>query len=331
MSRSSVVIVSPSLAAANNGNWQTARRWAGLLRARHDVRITTGWPDADSNHDAVMLALHAARSADAIRAWADRRGSRGLGVVLTGTDLYGEFAGQADVARSMNVAHQLVVLQDQAPLALAEHLRGKARVIYQSTPSRQALPKTSRWLRAVTVGHLRAVKGVGTLFEAARRIGFREDIQLRHVGEAEGRWADEARATEASCPAYRWLGPVPHGEACRRIQRAHVLVHTSLAEGGAHVIMEAVRSGTPVLASRIPGNVGMLGVDYGGYFEPGDADRLARLLQQCRSEQLRPGNDRAGTLLGDLRAQCDARAALFDPDIERRALLHLVQDLQDPR
>jgi putative glycosyltransferase (TIGR04348 family) len=252
-------------------------------------------------------------------------------VVLTGTDIYGDFAGQPEVIRSMELARRLVVLQDQAPLALPGHLRGKARVIYQSTPARQSLAKTNRRLRAATVGHLRDVKGPQTLFAAARRLGARGDIELRHVGDAEGRWAEEARATQAHCPAYRWLGPLPHGQACRVIQRAHVLVHTSLAEGGAHVVMEAVRSGTPVLASRIPGNVGMLGADYLGYFEPGDADALAGLLVQCRGEQLRPGDDPAGTLLGALRAQCDARAPLFDPVSERRALLHLVQDLQDAR
>jgi hypothetical protein len=31
MSRPSVVIVTPALADANNGNWQTARRWARML------------------------------------------------------------------------------------------------------------------------------------------------------------------------------------------------------------------------------------------------------------------------------------------------------------
>ena len=326
-----MVIVSPSLASANNGNWQTARRWASLLRPGHAVRITTRWPDERANEDGVMLALHAGRSAAAIQAWSDHRQGRALGVVLTGTDLYGDFAGQPEVLRSLDLAQRLVVLQDQAPLALPAEFRGKARVIYQSTPSRQALPKTSRWLRAVAVGHLRAVKDPQTLFAAARRLSTSNDIQLRHVGEAEGAWAEQARATEAHCPAYRWLGALPHAMACRSIQRAHVLVHTSLAEGGAHVVMEAVRSGTPVLASRIPGNVGMLGSDYLGYFEPGDAEGLVRLLVQCRREQQDSADAPAGTLLARLRAQCDARATLFDPETERRALLHLVQDLQDAR
>ena len=75
-----------------------------------------------------------------------------------------------------------------------------------------------------------------------------------------------------------------HETTRRRIQRAHVLVHTSRMEGGAHAILEAVCSGTPVLASRIDGNVGMLGADYAGYFPWGDAAALAGLLQRCRDE-----------------------------------------------
>jgi glycosyltransferase involved in cell wall biosynthesis len=98
-----------------------------------------------------------------------------------------------------------------------------------------------------------------------------------------------------------------------------VLVHTSRMEGGAHVVMEAVLSGTPVLASRIPGNIGMLGEDYAGYFAPGNAQALADLLKRCRQD--------AG-LLVQLQAQCALRAPLFAPEAEAAALHKLVQDLR---
>ncbi|MDP4623449.1 MAG: TIGR04348 family glycosyltransferase, partial [Hydrogenophaga sp.] len=95
----SVVIVSPALADANNGNGQTARRWRGLL-APHRVRIVQQWPDAQADGDDVMLALHARRSADSVQAWHDRHGPRGLGVVLTGTDLYRDIAHDPQAQRS---------------------------------------------------------------------------------------------------------------------------------------------------------------------------------------------------------------------------------------
>ena len=104
-----------------------------------------------------------------------------------------------------------------------------------------------------------------------------------------------------------------------------MLVHTSALEGGAHVIMEAVRSGTPVLASRVPGNIGMLGADYAGYFPQGDADALAGLLEKCRAGQA--AKDPAAGLLARLRSQCALRAPLFDATAERAALIQLLHEL----
>ncbi len=321
MPRPRLVLVTPYLADANNGNWQTARRWQRLLADTHTVRLVKAWPDRDAGGDAAMLALHARRSAPAIAAWSQARPGRGLGVVLTGTDLYQDIHHDAQAQASLALAQRLVVLQARGIDALPGPHRAKARVIYQSTSARQTLPKTARCLRAVMVGHLRAVKSPETLMQAARLLAHRGDIRIDHIGDAlEGDWAGQARATQAQAPSYRWLGPLPHARARQAIQRAHVLVHTSAMEGGAHVIMEAVRSGTPVLASRVDGNVGMLGEDYAGYFDHGDAGQLARLLEQCRDE------GEAG-LLARLRAQCERRAPLFTPEAERAGLLKLLEDL----
>jgi putative glycosyltransferase (TIGR04348 family) len=324
----SVVIVSPALADANNGNWQTARRWRELLRDRHAVRISAEWPDSRAAGDHVMLALHARRSAPAIAAWAQVRGSKGLAVVLTGTDLYQDIHTDRQAGRSLELAQRLVLLQELGAQALPEGLRHKAQVIFQSTSSRPPLRKTRRWLRAVMVGHLRQVKSPQTLFEAARLLAGRSDIRIDHVGAAqEPALGEQALAVQRDCPGYRWLGPLAHGRVRQLIQRAHVLVHTSAMEGGAHVIMEAVRSGTPVLASRIDGNVGMLGSRYSGYFAHQDPGGLAALLLECRAGQQSTGDGPPG-LLAKLLAQADRRAHLFTPESERAALLRLVDQLQ---
>ena len=104
----------------------------------------------------------------------------------------------------------------------------------------------------------------------------------------------------AAAPNYRWLGGLPHEAVRRRIQRAHLLIHASRLEGGAHVVMEAVASGTPVLASRIAGNVGMLGADYAGYFPWGDAAALAALILRCQND--RPSAGTAGGAVPGARA-----------------------------
>jgi putative glycosyltransferase (TIGR04348 family) len=322
-----VIIVSPALAQANNGNWQTAWRWSRLLAPHYRTRIVKHWQAGADEAAVAMLALHARRSSDSIAAWAQAHPGRGLAVVLTGTDLYRDIETDASAQHSLGVAQQLVVLQEMGPQRLTEVQRAKTRVIFQSTSARQPVAKSTRQLRAVMVGHLREEKSPETLMAAARLLRGRPDIHLDHIGEAlDPALGELACQTMAECPNYRWLGGLSHEATRRRIQRAHLLVHCSRMEGGAHVLMEAVCSGTPVLASRIDGNVGMLGADYPGYFPWGDAGALAALLQQCREDM---GAD-AGTL-SRLQAKCELRAPLFEPAAERAALLALLHDLsQNP-
>ncbi|GAC1599914.1 MAG: hypothetical protein NVS3B2_01640 [Ramlibacter sp.] len=318
------------MASANNGNWQTAQRWREFRAPACDVRIALQWTPADAAGESVMLALHARRSAESIAAWSAVHGSRGLAVVLTGTDLYQDIADDAQAQRSLQLADRLVVLQELGAQALPAPLRLKTRVIFQSTSAQPGAAKPTTELQAVMVGHLRAVKSPETLFQAARVLSGRQDIRIDHVGDAlDAALGQEALATQRDCPNYRWLGPLPHEETRERIRNAHVLVHTSAMEGGAHVILEAVCSATPVLASRIPGNVGMLGSDYEGYFEHGDAVALAALLLRCRLGQTTACETPSDPLLDRLEAQCRLRAPLFAPDAERTALLRLVADLMD--
>ena len=172
-----------------------------------------------------MLALHARRSAGAIQAWAQAHGSKGLAVVLTGTDLYQDIGSDPAAQRSLHLADRLVVLQELGVTALPEALRAKAAVIYQSTEPLVAVAKTSDLLRAVMVGHLRAVKSPETLFEAAQLLASRDDIRIDHIGEAlEPALGEQARTTALNCPGYHWLGALPHDQTREYIRRAHLLI-----------------------------------------------------------------------------------------------------------
>lgn len=321
MPRPPICIVTPALASANNGNWQTARRWSQMLRSRYPVGLVEQWQGEPAE---LMLALHARRSAVSIERWASQRPGHPLAVVLTGTDLYRDIHVDASAQHSLALADRLVVLHERAIDDLPAQHRAKAVVCFQSTTTRVPLAKTAQHLRCVMVGHLREEKAPQTYFEAARRLASRRDILLDHIGDAlDPALGQEAQALQQSCPRYRWLGALPHETTRGRIQSAHVLVHTSRLEGGAHVLMEAICSGTPVLATRISGNVGMLGADYGGYFEPGDAEGLATLIERCRDQP---------AILQSLGGQCAARAPLFKPEHERATLLALVNDLlENPR
>jgi len=316
MSRASIVIVTPALAAANNGNWQTANRWARMLAGAYRVRLASSWQGGGED---LMIALHARRSAAAVAAWSATGRGRPLVLVLTGTDLYRDIARDAEAQASLRLAHRLVVLNDRGAQSLPAALRPRCRTVLQSCSARQALAKSPRHLRAIAVGHLREEKSPSTIFEAARLLRDRDDIRLDHVGAAlDPALGRAARALSREAPRYRWLGPLPHGEARRRIQAAHILLHPSRMEGGANVIIEAVRSGTPVLASDIEGNAGVLGAGYAGLFPLGDAQALASRLLRARDDP---------AMLPFLQEQCAARAPLFEPERERDEVNALVREL----
>ncbi len=319
-----VLIISPAVASSNNGNWQTAWRWSRMLHPDFHTTIAQDWNGEPFD---VLLALHAKRSAQAIARWARAHGAQtdapGLAVVLTGTDLYRDILTDTAAQASLAYAQRLLVLQERGPDALPAALRSKARVIFQSATQRITLTKTQRHLRVVMVGHLRDEKSPQTLFAAARLLKNHADIFIDHIGEAlDNDLGAQAQACAAECPQYRWLGGMPHAATRRRIQSAHLLVHASRMEGGAHVVMEAVCSGTPVLASRIAGNIGMLGADYAGYFDHGDAQGLADALLRCRAAAHATDNFYSG-----LQAQCAQRAPLFTPASEQAALRQMVREL----
>lgn len=323
-----VCIVTPALADANNGNWQTARRWARLLSKEYRVRLVQSWPDSPDQamHDDVLLALHARRSAASIDAWHLKHPRRCLILALTGTDLYRDIERDTPAQASLQHAHRLLVLQDDGLQALPPTHRDKARVVYQSCTARVSLSKTHRWLNVVVVGHLREEKSPQTVFDIARLLHPDEGIRIVHLGVAlDATLGQAAMETAQRCPHYRWLGGVTHAQARTRIQCAHLLLHPSRMEGGAHVIMEAVTSGTAVVASRVSGNVGMLGEDYAGFFPWSDAPAAAQLLRSCRATLQERSQD-SDNLLTTLHAQCTQRAALFSPVSEAQTLRRVLAD-----
>lgn len=322
------MIVTPSLPEANNGNGQTSQRYADFLSSKFKVRLALEWraDQMESADDDLMIAIHAKKSSTSIAAWAQAKGCSkdcpSLIVVMSGTDLYEDLPHSVEAKKSIELAGQLVTLQDQAFRRLPDTAYGKTRVIYQSAPGRESANKSSTVLHAVMVGHMRPVKDPVTFLRAARSLADDPLIQLRHIGKADSKeYTNQINETLAFNPHYQWLGSLGHEETLEHIRQAHVLVHTSKAEGGAHVILEAVQCGTPVLASRIDGNVGMLGSQYSGYFPVGDADCLAQMIRALRNSLW--STSTTDLNLTQLRDQCKSRSALFDPALEKQSLLEL--------
>ena len=316
-SKSVVCIVTPGTPAANNGNWRTAVRWKSLLDGWCKVILQSDWSGEPAD---ALLALHATRSAQAIQAWSQAGRKASLAVVLTGTDLYRDLAaGNAATAASLDAAARLVALQDEARAMLRPAWRRKCTVIFQSAKALAAAVPRGDLLRVVVVGHLRAEKDPRTVFALFEHLPAEFPLVLRQVGAPlDASLAREARALMRHEPRYRYSGILSHGLARDAIRRADVLLHPSVMEGGANVIVEAITAGTAVLASRVPGNVGMLGARFPGYFPAGDASTAAGLLVRMQGSP---------TFRARLRQACEARLPLFTPAREREAVRALVSGL----
>ncbi|HET9385621.1 MAG TPA: selenoneine biosynthesis selenosugar synthase SenB [Gemmatimonadales bacterium] len=312
-----IAITVPASAVPRSGNQHTAARWARFLRGmRHRVRIVKEWR---GGHDDLLLALHARKSAASIQRFSDRRPAAPIVVALTGTDLYRDIRTSAEARQSLGLATRLAVLQDEGLRELSPFLRGKTRVVYQSSDTTLRHAPEKSCFRVAVIGHLREEKDPFRAVMALRRIARDTPVEVVQLGAALNReMRVRARGWAKIERRYRWLGSVPHRTAMRWLASSHVLVVSSVMEGGANVICEAARIGVPVLASRVPGNVGMLGRDYPGYFSLFDDRSLARLIERCRTH---------APFYKKLRNALLRRRALFAPSAERASLKHLLQGL----
>lgn len=313
-----IALITPARPVAHSGNRNTALRWAHFLRELgHRVTVEMQWSGTAAD---AMIALHALRSHDSIARFAQAYPARPLVVMLTGTDLYGDIHNDRLAQRSLELADRLVVLQSEGLRALEPQHRRKAVVIHQSTRTVKPLPPLKSCFEVCISGHLREVKDPFRLAAALQSLPPESRIRAVQMGGAMSQpIARQARDWMRREPRYRWIGEVTHGRALKLLSRARLMVISSRTEGGANVVTEALASSVPVLASRVSGNVGMLGRNYAGYFPFGDERALARLLWRAESDPV---------FYRKLRNQCEARRKFTEPAREKAAIRKLLREFR---
>ncbi len=312
-------------AGSLHGNRMTTLRWQRHLRALgHQVSISNHWKNEPAD---ALIALHALRSHDAIMRFRAAHADRPIVLILTGTDLYRDLAGDADrrarVMASMQAADRLVVLQDEAIESVPSPLRDKVITIFQSVaPLERQAAVANRFLVTV-IGHLRDEKDPFCIVRALRRLPQATTLRVLHMGkamdDAHGIAAEQAMSQDSR---YAWLGELPHGVTLHWLASSHLMVISSRMEGGAHVVSEAISAGVPVLASDIAGNRGLLGAHYPGLFPVGDDAALAAQLTRAMAEP---------DFLAQLTDAVLLRRPLVSPDTERDAIARLFDRLRPDR
>jgi putative glycosyltransferase (TIGR04348 family) len=313
-----ITLITPANRQSRAGNRTTAARWARLLRdLGHQVRVAVEYADEPAD---AMVALHAWRSAASIERFRGRHPDRPLIVGLAGTDVYQFQQSDPEVTlRSMDLADALVGLHDLVGDAILPRHRAKLTVIYQSAQPLVRRTPAPNVFDVCVIGHLRAEKDPFRTALAARLLPAASRIRVTQVGRAfDDGWAAQAHAEMAANPRYRWRGDVPGAAVRRLLARTRLMVLSSVTEGGANVISEALVADVPVIASAIPGSVGLLGADHPAYFPTGDTAGLGALLARAEAD---------ATFLEALRRHGAGRAPAFTEVHERaawRALLDRV-------
>jgi putative glycosyltransferase (TIGR04348 family) len=314
-----ILVVHPARAQPHTGNRTTAERWAQLLsELGHHVQVGHDWPGScPTKQWDLLIALHARHSFPTVDRFHRAHPDTPVVEALTGTDIYHDIERNSEARQSLEIASRLVVLQPKAVEALPAHLHGKCRIIHQSAelvgpPDRP----DKNVFRVCVLAHLRAVKDPLRAAYAVRDLPPDSRVQVTHAGGVlDPELAREAEAEQRRNPRYRWLGNLPQKRALCLLAGSHLLVLTSLFEGGANVVSEAIAAGVPVLSTLIPGSIGILGPEYPGYFPVGDTRALCLLLQQAETDS---------GFYGDLERRISDLKPLVDPRRERgrwRALL----------
>lgn len=199
---------------------------------------------------------------------------RAAGVVAVSGDLETKIAGligASDHVRRIPCAGffpDLFQVRSGATLRPAFELAAQARVV-------------------VFVGQLVAIKEVRFLIDAWARLAEQGTLapsdRLLIAGEGPLRAELEERATAAKIAgSIRFLGGVPYARVGELLSCANVLCLPSRNEGTPNVVVEALASGVPVVASRVGGVPELVREGVNGFLvESGDVAALAARLRDA--------------------------------------------------
>jgi glycosyltransferase involved in cell wall biosynthesis len=180
----------------------------------------------------------------------------------------------------------------------------KVRVVHNAVEDRattRARLDVSQGDRLVlVVARLAAWKGVDTVIRALAELrdAGRSAARLVVVGDGPDRARLEALAAGLPPDVVRFTGEIPRDEVGRWMLAADALALCSGYEGLSHVLLEALATGLPVVASDVGGNRALVRHKYDGLLVPyGDVGATARALAA-----LLAGDDFSRTIRANARA-----------------------------
>jgi len=260
--------------------------------------------------------LHARKSHVAIKAVKEQHPDARVILYLTGTDLYRDMVeGCGQCTESLELADAVVVSQEASLNSIPQTYQEKAVVVYNSIslPEQKVSRRREKDL-FVVASHMRAVKQPFMVVDALAGIDDAVRVKLMGAEIDEGSTI-KAREKMLEDERFEYLGTQDYADTIAWMSRSVATINTSLAEGGANSVGESIVLGVPVLASRIEGNIGMLGEDYAGYFSADSATELGELMHRVCSDEV---------FLAKLEQQVQQRSKKYSRENERKGWLALL-------
>ena len=198
----------------------------------------------------------------------------------------GNFAGRLleRMDREFEECDRIVVPSVVAQESFAEYGYGGKTVLVQTGVdsdyfSPTPVVPTAPTFRVCYVGRLEFAKGVGYLLEAWKKLGLR-DAELVLVGEVKPQM--RPLLAKYANGGVRVTGVVPAPEAARCYREATLFVQPSPNEGLAQVLLEAMASGLPVVATDKTGALECVTNGKEGLVVPArNIDALAEAILWC--------------------------------------------------
>ncbi|MBT6167521.1 MAG: glycosyltransferase [Verrucomicrobia bacterium] len=312
-----VCVASPYPLSELKGNSVTTDRIVAMLNEGGvEARGSYG---NDGEPADILITLHAIKGAPAVFDFKKKTPNGRVIILLTGTDIYQGLAEGSQIGGdALQVADRIVVPQEAAIRKLPEKVRGKTVVIRPSLDpiAVKATSSQSPFVISV-VGHLRPVKRPFLTIETLAQHPEWSDLEVWQIGQAlDAEMRKTAEFWMEEDKRYRWCGGLPREESLALCAKSSLTINSSILEGGANAVLEAMTMGVPVLASRIEGNVGLMGDDYPGYFEEGGMAKALEAIMHQRVDL-----DEWSLLLAD-------RLPLFSRVRESESWLELLIELK---
>jgi glycosyltransferase involved in cell wall biosynthesis len=176
----------------------------------------------------------------------------------------------------------------------------------------------------IYVGRLVDWKRVDLLLDACARLIANVGFRLHIVGDGPLRGALERQVRQLSLTSHvEFRGWLPQTEAAELLRNSDIMVLPSMLECGGAVVLEAMASGVPVIATKWGGPADYIVEDTGVLIPPDTPDGFVRelanaILWMAKNPEARVKMGQAGRI----RVQ-----ALYDWQVKVKALLEIYEDV----